>query len=1555
MSTPRSPLAAKAINPPPFPPQQTRSDAAPKPSSTLISKTSSSPISSLSPSPQSPVPVNDGDASSQLKDGWKLAKSFLDSELSFVEVETQMKLLFREVYSNDIWHRIQYINDLDPDELQSQQMSLAQELDSRIQNFRNRDTMLPAISLSSAVAPAHDAVESGEQAKRFSAATATAFDAKELKTVSSPHFASLAEDTAKAEESGDDRFLLFQIYRENEAFMKIHNNIVFKCIEQQVIRSVYRTLHSGFIYIVVRSMFPRNTMPASYLQTVPGLVYVSSPKVSFPNSNALSRASKKVKKPYCPTWKASDLSMPIHQLVDDVRIMTSLSNFADGRQQQQLELGSWVIPRKGRYRGDVGLVVDDNHEVIDNAEISLVMFIPRLKFPNSPFKRPPKGHLFVDFRTPPSQWKHFESQSIVQASCPRANCSNPLICDHELLLQKRYKIFGQVIRGGFELAALPNAELSLALRMPGGALSAFEDLPMLDNVRALLHPRLPPPHSWCFEEGEQVAFTTRFRTAGTRLGVSDLSNSDITHGLEGTIVKLTFRRLVFEESVRYHNLIKSKSTIDSGQSVQLSGSIESLTEIKHSYLGKSGLTTISAEKLNMAHCGGIAILRHQHPVLGESVDVWLEELELLLTLDPNSLLNDVDDTVYSRNLNPGATRRVFDDQKQYHPSEYFQLGCLQPPGRLPWFGVRVSVFDGDISTNPDGQVGYGEVWDVQPHPTDANSFLVLVGMISKDGTCPASWFPYHNVRRLDNNGPLHKVSTFTGCLPWIGLPVKIICGLFKDWGVAIVVDVVADSENKSGISLLIEFSLEYVVGSQTRVHVDYDIVCRAEDHHFIHDTKWPNLPTNSYFQFKIGYAPEYLDHELELFRRPAPTLVLKSDSSIPALPERPLPPYFRFGDIWWKHEFPQDYWLLNCRLATALGTTCEIYLWAPQLSKDFRISFYETARGLDLGYVENHKGGRKTTESLDPRILTREPKSALLKGGVTANGLYLICRGEHTRKLARCVQYIPAHPPDQDNNIRVLQVVRCIWLKGKLLSHQESIVEEESLIRLKRGSLLLVDETDSTKAKANNLLATICLKNDGFAVGYTLVVPAELLTITPSYSAHVSDSEESEFDCTESSHAWDTVDKTYVHRRRADKPSDWFDCYNQLCPNATKSQSIQTEHRTGKTRRLLIPISQIESFNQNPSTPSLPTTAPPPRFGRTSTPSSSRASPALIAPILRCPVDTDIVISAVGQVLIPTRAESVPEPLELEPHADTSQSELTPPPNPPIQPNPAMATGQDVLNALNNLAINQAALQQVVIDLVTNMNSNKGISKPHNYNGIGSKDARRFLAAFEVWAQGIPNLRALTGNEPVKSAISFLEGDAATWATPIAENISAHTSNRNVPLTYPNWADFRAAFTARFETADPVTDAKKHGKNSVAAYTATFKQYSERTGYSDTDLRDKFYDHLTDRVKDGLVHSQANTSLLANLITKATRIDNRINEQFRQKTPFKAVTPAAHSFQPINAPFIAHRDPNAMDVDATRTVTGKSSDDYQRFMTGRCYGCGSKNHRKADGHHERDV
>jgi hypothetical protein len=49
-----------------------------------------------------------------------------------------------------------------------------------------------------------------------------------------------------------------------------------------------------------------------------------------------------------------------------------------------------------------------------------------------------------------------------------------------------------------------------------------------------------------------------------------------------------------------------------------------------------------------------------------------------------------------------------------------------------------------------------------------------------------------------------------------------------------------------------------------------------------------------------------------------------------------------------------------------------------------------------------------------------------------------------------------------------------------------------------------------------------------------------------------------------------------------------------------------------------------------------------------------------------------------------------------------------------------------------------------------------------------------------------------------------------------------------------------------------------------------------------------------------------------------------------------------------------------MDIDATtttytKTFGKKTPEDYRKSMVGRCYGCGSKDHRKAEGHHERDI
>lgn len=294
----------------------------------------------------------------------------------------------------------------------------------------------------------------------------------------------------------------------------------------------------------------------------------------------------------------------------------------------------------------------------------------------------------------------------------------------------------------------------------------------------------------------------------------------------------------------------------------------------------------------------------------------------------------------------------------------------------------------------------------------------------------------------------------------------------------------------------------------------------------------------------------------------------------------------------------------------------------------------------------------------------------------------------------------------------------------------------------------------------------------------------------------------------------------------------------------------------------------------------------------------------------------------------------------------------------PIIPEPEPTMSADLAQALHALVQNQQGLQTALTSLLSQSGNAKGVAKPSNYDGKRGDDARRFLAAFNLYADNIPSLSDY--KKRITSAISFLEGDAAIWATPFSEAIHASIAPNSI-VAYPfvAWADFEAAFKNRFETTDATTDAKEmlrrlyQGKSTVGQYAATFKQYSTRTGYSEVDLRDRFYEHLADRIKDALVLTDKSTATLEELIKVSIDIDNRQiqreQEKHKSRTPFTPAT--ARPPGPSTAPFASSaRDPMAMDIDATR-----SADDYRRAMVGRCYGCGAKEHRKADGHHERDV
>ena len=152
--------------------------------------------------------------------------------------------------------------------------------------------------------------------------------------------------------------------------------------------------------------------------------------------------------------------------------------------------------------------------------------------------------------------------------------------------------------------------------------------------------------------------------------------------------------------------------------------------------------------------------------------------------------------------------------------------------------------------------------------------------------------------------------------------------------------------------------------------------------------------------------------------------------------------------------------------------------------------------------------------------------------------------------------------------------------------------------------------------------------------------------------------------------------------------------------------------------------------------------------------------------------------------------------------------------------------------------------------------------KPWNRKG-GSVEARFFLAAFFNYARSKgealndwdPNHSQWMQNHVkwIAAILNLMEDEAHTWALPYLEDLSTGSS----PFT-GNYDNFVAAFNKRFvphDSVETVRDALKHikqGKNSVAEYQAWFDQFTSQTGWSDVDHRTRFYNGLSEAIKDSL-------------------------------------------------------------------------------------------------------
>jgi hypothetical protein len=108
-------------------------------------------------------------------------------------------------------------------------------------------------------------------------------------------------------------------------------------------------------------------------------------------------------------------------------------------------------------------------------------------------------------------------------------------------------------------------------------------------------------------------------------------------------------------------------------------------------------------------------------------------------------------------------------------------------------------------------------------------------------------------------------------------------------------------------------------------------------------------------------------------------------------------------------------------------------------------------------------------------------------------------------------------------------------------------------------------------------------------------------------------------------------------------------------------------------------------------------------------------------------------------------------------------------------------------------------------------------------------------------------------------------------------------------------------FQAQFESLKKKLEAQKaikmlfQGNGSVAEYTAKFENLAPLTNLSDKDLRQRFYEHLTDHVKDGLALTNKDISTYLLVKSAALIIEQKLCERWSKARGDPSRQDPAHS------------------------------------------------------------
>lgn len=250
--------------------------------------------------------------------------------------------------------------------------------------------------------------------------------------------------------------------------------------------------------------------------------------------------------------------------------------------------------------------------------------------------------------------------------------------------------------------------------------------------------------------------------------------------------------------------------------------------------------------------------------------------------------------------------------------------------------------------------------------------------------------------------------------------------------------------------------------------------------------------------------------------------------------------------------------------------------------------------------------------------------------------------------------------------------------------------------------------------------------------------------------------------------------------------------------------------------------------------------------------------------------------------------------------------------------------------------------------LLQTTNREPHIPTPERYSGDLGACARFLLQCSLVF--DLQPSTYTTDKSRIAFVLSLLTGKASQWATACWESKSE---------IFQSYAAFTNEMRRIFDHPLKGKEAAKRllmlsqGSSPVAQYAVDFKILAAESGWDDTALQAAFLRGLTDSVKDELA-ARDDTNNLEELISLATRLDNRLRERRREKNSRQLTSrgPSSSQFS-SSSPIVSTSSPmfsspsDPVSAEEPMQLGGahlSASERFRRQRSGLCLYCGQEGH-----------